>query len=169
MVALLLGLSIQMGGCGSSGGAGASAGSTETNSAPIASTSPERAEAGDWGQLKKFASGLANRLLIPKGTAPGKVVIRDLKLGEGRVIAPNDRFSTNYVSFGYTNGIVFEDRWHKQPGFRFWNIEGVVDGWVPGLKGMRVGGIRELIVPAELAYGNGALVYLVKLQQVEPR
>ena len=41
-------------------------------------------------------------------------------------------------------------------------------GWEDGLKGVRAGGARELIVPADQAYGGDALVYLVKILEIEP-
>jgi FKBP-type peptidyl-prolyl cis-trans isomerase len=40
-------------------------------------------------------------------------------------------------------------------------------GWERGMPGMRVGGIRELIVPSRLAYKDGTIVYVVKLAGVE--
>ena len=43
----------------------------------------------------------------------------------------------------------------------------VRDGWETGLKGMRVGGRRELILPSMLAYGTGALIYIVELLAIE--
>jgi hypothetical protein len=33
---------------------------------------------------------------------------------------------------------------------------------------MRVGGVRELVAPSSWAYGDGPLVYLIKLVKVEP-
>jgi peptidylprolyl isomerase len=43
----------------------------------------------------------------------------------------------------------------------------VVEGWEESLRGMRVGGRRELIVPSKLAYGTGTLIYVIDLLKVE--
>jgi peptidylprolyl isomerase len=44
---------------------------------------------------------------------------------------------------------------------------GLIEGWVQGIPGMREGGLRRLVVPAELAYGEGTLIFDVELVKVE--
>jgi FKBP-type peptidyl-prolyl cis-trans isomerase len=34
--------------------------------------------------------------------------------------------------------------------------ENMIEGWVQGVRGMKIGGIREIAIPAELAYGSEA-------------
>ncbi|HEX6457095.1 MAG TPA: FKBP-type peptidyl-prolyl cis-trans isomerase [Solirubrobacterales bacterium] len=170
-ISIVLGalLALQVSACG---GIESTAGSNSTatrytKTAENAPESPDEvARANDWGALKRYAGRYSKRLLIPHGVHPTRVVIRDLKTGKGPVIAPNDPFWVAYVSFAYTTGDPFERVW-KQPESLVWNINKVVDGWWPGLRGMHEGGIRELIVPSSWAYGTGALVYLVNLKRVE--
>ena len=54
----------------------------------------------------------------------------------------------------------------------------VIKGWDEGLQGMKVGGIRDLIIPASLGYGdmemgtippNSTLHFEIKLLSVGPR
>ena len=63
----------------------------------------------------------------------------------------------------------FEALWRKHDVFDFTFGSGeVLQGWGIGLTGMKVGGHRELILPSRLAYGTGALLYVVELLTVEP-
>lgn len=163
-------LAAQVASCGGDNAAeGSSSSSHYVRTAENAPESPEEvAQAKDWGALKRYAGAYATRLLIPRGVHPSRVLVRELKAGKGKVIEPNDPFSFSYVSFTYADGRIFERAW-KQSESLVWNINKVVDGWWPGLRGMRAGGVRELIVPSSWAYGNGALVYIVKLHKVESR
>ncbi|HEX7340076.1 MAG TPA: FKBP-type peptidyl-prolyl cis-trans isomerase [Rhodanobacteraceae bacterium] len=64
---------------------------------------------------------------------------------------------------------------HGDQPFRFTlGIGQVIPGWDKGVVGMRVGGVRELLIPASLAYGargagdgvippNASLVFRIKL------
>ena len=53
----------------------------------------------------------------------------------------------------------------------------VIQGWINGIPGMKVGGRRELIIPPALAYknqsngpipANSTLIFIVDLLKVEP-
>jgi peptidylprolyl isomerase len=165
-------LAVQVAACG--GGAGATAPNSTaiatqyTRTAADAVERPsEVAHAGDWDLLKRFAGSRAGRLLIPNGVHPTHVVIRDLKIGRGAVLKPDHKFGVNYVNFHFTDGALIENVWKWEPLTFPWNINEIVDAWWPGLRGMRAGGVRELIAPSSWAYGDGALVYLVKLAWVE--
>lgn len=121
----------------------------------------------DWTELKRVPGIPSERLLIPAGPPPKKVVIRDLKRGTGPVVTTADTIKVNYISFHYHRQEAIERYWRPPPSKFIWGVGDLVEGWEPGLKGMQVGGIRELIVPSALAYEYGPLVYLVKLVQLE--
>jgi peptidylprolyl isomerase len=70
-----------------------------------------------------------------------------------------------YKAVDYDTGEVFEERWENPWTFEFTPGE-LVSGLEKGLVGMKAGGSRELIVPSRLAYGDGALVYVVKVIKV---
>jgi peptidylprolyl isomerase len=76
----------------------------------------------------------------------------------------------------FKNGKEFDTSWGKQPFDFALGQGGVIPGWDQGLLGMKVGGRRKLIVPADLAYGaqgsppkigpNEALIFDVDLKKV---
>jgi peptidylprolyl isomerase len=75
---------------------------------------------------------------------------------------------TNFVAVSYRTGKPYEVRWSKGGSFNIGFGPGFeVKGWEKGLPGMRVGGRRELLVPSKLAYGEGAVLYVVDLLGVE--
>ncbi|HEU4463289.1 MAG TPA: FKBP-type peptidyl-prolyl cis-trans isomerase [Solirubrobacterales bacterium] len=142
-----------------------------------AKEAPEQAADGGWATLKRFAGPYADKLIIPEGPSPEQVVIRDLKVGSGPPIAAGDTFVSDYISWNYENEKVVEPLPEEpgQPvtwidsGSLNWGVGDRVPGWEPGLKGIRAGGFRELIVPSRLAYENGVRVYLIKVKEIEPR
>jgi peptidylprolyl isomerase len=157
VVALAFAFLLQLGACGGS------AGQTTTDSVDA----PVQAYSGNWTPLKERAGPLADRLLIPSGPSPGKVVIHDVRRGTGRPIEPGDTFAARYVSLNYETGKVSETNWKPQPWRLKWQIGELVDAWEPGLKGIRAGGLRELIAPSSMAYEYGPLVYLVEVAYLE--
>jgi peptidylprolyl isomerase len=113
----------------------------------------------------------------PKGPAPTKLVTKDLIVGTGPEAKDGDTVTVNYVGVLYKNGKVFDASWKRNEPFTFALGEGkVIPGWDQGVAGMKVGGRRELIIPAPLAYGaqgspptippNSALVFVVDLLSV---
>jgi peptidylprolyl isomerase len=97
-------------------------------------------------------------------------VVRDLKKGSGRAIPPKSfvTIHTNYVAVNYKTGKTSEVRWRPTGGFNIEFGPGIeTEGWEKGLVGMKVGGRRELRVPSRLAYGHGALFYIVDLLAVK--
>lgn len=106
---------------------------------------------------------------VPSGPPPAKVVVKELREGDGVPLKEGDWFKLNYVAYYYKSGKEKEAHWEKTGGFNWELRKGrIVKGWVPGLRGMRVGGLRELLVPSRLAYHDGPLVYVVELVEVEP-
>jgi peptidylprolyl isomerase len=90
----------------------------------------------------------------PSGPAPSRLVVRDVVRGKGRVARPGDRVTVQYVGVLYRTGEQFDASWDNGSPFSFTLGRGqVIPGWDQGVKGMRVGGRRELVIPARLAYG----------------
>jgi len=179
VLAVTAALLLQLAACGGSddGSSTAVTGETETGAKAVAAEAPEQAATGDWAELKRFAGPAADELIIPRGPSPDHVVIRDLEVGNGPPIEAGDNFYSRYVSFDYEDEDVVEPL-PEEPskpitwldaGSLNWGTGDRVPGWEPGLKGIRAGGLRELIVPSHLAYENGVRVYLVKVTKIEPQ
>ena len=89
----------------------------------------------------------------PKGNPPAKLVKRDIVKGKGAVAKDGKELTMQYVGITFSSGEEFDTSWGREP-FKFTLGQGmVIPGWDQGIKGMRVGGRRQLVIPPDLAYG----------------
>lgn len=108
------------------------------------------------------------RVQAPNGPPPKKLVINDLVEGSAPAVKTGDKLAVHYVGVNYRTGEEFEGAWDPVFAFKFGLGEGtVVKGWEQGVKGMKVGGRRELIVPPRLAYNTDTLIYVIDLLAIE--
>jgi peptidylprolyl isomerase len=154
-------------------GCGGSADSSTQSSESTAATTSESAstEAADG---KKTAP----RVAVPKGPPPSKLESKDLENGSGAEAKAGDKVTVQYVAVLYKGAKVVDSSWSRNEPFSFKLGAGeVIPGWDQGIEGMKAGGRRELIVPANLAYGkkgfppaigpNEAMVFVIDLLKVE--
>jgi peptidylprolyl isomerase len=110
----------------------------------------------------------------PTGTAPTTLEKKDLVVGTGKEAKAGETVTVNYVGVLYKGGKVFDASWKRKEPFQFKLGQGaVIKGWDQGVPGMKIGGRRELVIPAELAYGktgsppaippNAPLVFVIDL------
>jgi peptidylprolyl isomerase len=95
----------------------------------------------------------------PTGPAPTGLVVKDLIKGTGAVAKQGSSVTVNYVGVLYKGGKEFDSSWKRATPAPFQlktGPGGVISGFANGIPGMRVGGRRELIIPAKLAYGSSA-------------
>ena len=111
------------------------------------------------------------------GEAPDDLVIDDIVVGTGDEAKAGDTVIVHYVGVAHSSGEEFDASYNRQEPLRFrLGIGQVIQGWDQGVVGMKVGGRRRLIIPAELGYGaagspptipaNSALVFDVDLKKV---
>ena len=111
------------------------------------------------------------------GAAPKDLVAQDVIVGKGKQAKDGDKVSVQYVGVLRDGGKEFDSSWKRKQAFDVTLGAGqVIKGWDQGLVGMREGGRRRLIIPAELAYGaqgsppaipaNAALVFDIDLEKV---
>jgi FK506-binding nuclear protein len=102
---------------------------------------------------------------------PSGLYFRDIAPGTGTTLAPGQNVGMRYVG-SFADGKVFDSNPAPKPVFSFRLGAGqVIKGWDEGLLGMKVGGKRQLVIPATLAYGpndygpipgNSVLVFTVE-------
>lgn len=91
---------------------------------------------------------------VPWVELKGGLRYRDLVLGEGTEARPGRLLQVHYTGW-LENGEMFDSSRRGGSTYAFVLGAGtVVAGWDKGLVGMRVGGKRELLVPAKLGYGT---------------
>jgi peptidylprolyl isomerase len=115
---------------------------------------------------------------VPSGPPPKTLVTKDLVPGTGATVSQGQTITVNYVGVLYKTGKEFDSSWKRNTPFTTPLSAGsVIQGWVKGLVGMKVGGRRELIIPPSLGYGkagspptippNSTLIFVVDLLSVQ--
>jgi FKBP-type peptidyl-prolyl cis-trans isomerase FkpA len=129
-----------------------------------------------------FAPGCKNDSPASPSTGSAPYSATDIRLGTGTEATAGKRVVVNYTGWLYSTsatgnkGTQF-DTSVGRGSFTFTLGAGqVIKGWDQGVAGMRVGGLRRLVIPPELAYGsqatgsippNATLVFEVELLEVQ--
>lgn len=140
---------------------------TTTEEAPPKPKPAKEVHKGSWAPLKRAAGDKADRLLLPQGPAPDKVLVRDLEIGKGRMVQRGDWVTVAYKGFDYVTGQPTLDQWLEAPFSWTYGIGELYYGLESGLKGIRVGGVRELVAPSRVTHNAGTMVIYVKLLKAE--
>lgn len=115
-----------------------------------------------------------------KGKAPTKLVTKNIKVGHGPAVKKGGTISVDYIGASCATGQVFDASYRnggKPIKVTPLGSSPVIEGWDQGLVGMRAGGVRELVIPAALAYAgsppgnaptfnNDTLIFLVTAKSV---
>ncbi|HWG01678.1 MAG TPA: FKBP-type peptidyl-prolyl cis-trans isomerase [Trebonia sp.] len=92
---------------------------------------------------------------FPEGAPPADLQIRDIWEGDGKVASAGDTVRVHYVGVAFSTGEEFDASWNRGEPLAFrLGVGQVIAGWDQGVQGMKVGGRRELVIPAHLAYGD---------------
>jgi peptidylprolyl isomerase len=176
-----LGAAALIAGCGSSGSSSTIgvnnqnkadetlAKSSGTASTPTPTTPTTTAKTPTSGPLSKEP-----KVTPPSGPAPTKLVVKDIIKGTGPEAKAGGSVTVNYVGVLYHGATEFDASWKRGEPATFSLEPGrLIAGWTQGIPGMKVGGRRELIIPAPLAYGakgsppkippNAPLVFVIDL------
>ena len=134
--------------------------------------SASRLGKGDLGANRKRVEAIRAQLATAKAVAtpdnagsktmelktlPSGLQYEDVKVGEGDEAVPGVHVSVHYTGWLYEDGKAgrkFDSSKDRNDPFSFPLGAGhVIKGWDEGVAGMRVGGTRRLVIPAELGYG----------------
>ncbi len=122
------------------------------------------------GKLKMSKAEITNLSKIEikarSGPPPKKLVVRNLREGDGAPLRSRDAILVRYFSVTYGEARD-RDRTGRIGPTKF-GLNEVVRGWKVGLPGMRVGGRRELIAPPRFAYKGKIIIYVIDLLAVYP-
>lgn len=112
---------------------------------------------------------------VPDAPAPKQLETVDIVEGDGDEAKAGDQVTVQYVGVGYDSKEEFDSSWSRGEPATF-GLDEVIAGWGEGIPGMKVGGRRELTIPASLAYGptgsppaigpNEPLIFVVDLVAV---
>lgn len=117
-------------------------------------------------------------------TTVGKTVTKqDLKAGNGPALAKGQNYQAYYIGWN-PDGKVFDSSFSGDSLKAALDTkilggpDGLIKGWTQGVVGMKQGGVRELTIPAKLAYGDQSptkdipantplkfVIYLVKVEK----
>lgn len=104
-----------------------------------------------------------------------ELVSKNLIEGEGAEVKATDTVYVRYIGVQYSDGKVFDGNYNSSVPLEQTLLQGAfrapIKGWTQGLTGKKVGSRVELIIPADLAYGNdtggtkpsGTLVFVVDI------
>jgi FKBP-type peptidyl-prolyl cis-trans isomerase len=103
----------------------------------------------------------------------------DIVPGTGEEVKPGATVKAHYTGAVAADGTIFQSS-HDMPGDEpiEFPLSGVIKGWTDGVPGMKVGGKRRLLIPADQAYGatpppgsgipaNADLVFDIEMTSVQ--
>ena len=90
-----------------------------------------------------------------EGPAPTDLVITDITVGDGDEAVAGRNVEVHYVGVAHSTGEEFDASYSRGTPLQFRiGVGQVILGWDQGVVGMKVGGRRQLVIPAHLGYGD---------------
>lgn len=88
----------------------------------------------------------------PRTEPVKELEIIDIEVGSGEEVPAGSKITAHYTGALVKNGVIFQSSLDFGDPVTF-GLNQVIQGWTVGVPGMKVGGTRRLIIPAEMAYG----------------
>lgn len=140
------------------------------------------ANAGGTRSLIVAATNASRTTGTLAATPQDGMVITDTAVGTGATAVPGSSLTVHYTGWLYSEtapnkrGAQFDSSATRGPFAFPLGVGSVIEGWDRGVLGMKAGGKRTLVIPAELAYGsrgsasipaNSVLIFDVELLTVK--
>ncbi len=103
------------------------------------------------------------------------LLVEDVVIGTGDALAGGERVIVHYVG-QLLDGTIFDSSLEREKPIAFtFGVGEVIAGWDQGLLGMKVGGVRTLVIPPRLGYvdvqvglipANSTLLFQVMLVEI---
>jgi peptidylprolyl isomerase len=92
---------------------------------------------------------------FPGPETPTDLVITEVIEGDGDVATAGKTVLVHYVGVTHSTGEEFDASYNRGDPLTFrLGVGQVIAGWDQGVQGMKVGGRRQLVIPAHLGYGD---------------
>ena len=148
---------------------------SSNNNNPAASTLNTTANATSCPSGYSVSDGSKLQGYTTQTKAVPHLEIGDLQKGTGAAVPSGATVSACYIGALADNGVVFDSSGAHGGPITF-SLSSVITGWSLGIPGMKVGGTRELLIPAAMAYGsqkngsipaNSDLVFYVSILSIK--
>ncbi len=134
--------------------------------------------AGGAAQAPTAPPANPNAIPVPDGAVVATkdlgegLIAEDIKIGDGYEVKEGGAVVAHYHGTLKDGGKVFDSSFNRGQPASF-PLSGVIPGWQKGVPGMKIGGVRRLIIPSKLGYGergagtdipaNADLVFVIQL------
>ncbi len=177
----ILALSACSGSSGSSSSGGATSGTGMTSDCAVQAPPTPVSSIPDGPTLDGvtvIADGTKAPLVtVADGAAPvTELGSLEIAPGDGTAAKAGDTLTVDYCGIGLSTQTLFDSSWVRGEPATF-PLDGLIQGWVQGLPGMKVGETRLLVIPGALGYGpnppqgsgiepDETLVFVITLKDV---
>lgn len=126
---------------------------------------------------KNMLQGTQLAGFTPVASVPELQII-DTEVGTGKEATASNEVTADYTGALAATGIIFQSSYDFGQAVPFNLAGGVIKGWTLGIPGMKVGGTRRLVIPANLGYAasppagsgipvNADLVFDITLRSID--
>jgi FKBP-type peptidyl-prolyl cis-trans isomerase FkpA len=133
---------------------------------------------GIFAQAGKVDTSKPTPVTGPAKKTSSGVSYWDIRVGTGATAMKGQTVTVHYTGW-LTNGKKFDSSVDRKEPFQFTLKSGVIQGWIDGVQGMKIGGKRQLKIPPELGYGaqgapgaippNATLIFDVELLSIDSK